>query len=75
MSNEKPVPAGPQVNRAALAVLGIWLTPVMLSLLPNYWRSIRAIGITLDWWYFGVVAPVLIVALVLHYGTHRHSSG
>ena len=75
MSEKEPAAAGQRVDRAALAVLGVWLGPVVLSLLPNDWRSIRAIGITLDWWYVGIAAPLLIVALILYFTSHKRSSG
>jgi putative solute:sodium symporter small subunit len=70
MSNEKPTPGVQRVNRVVLAVLGVWLSAVGLALLPNDWRSIRAAGAALDWWYVGIAAPLLIVALIL-YSTNR----
>jgi hypothetical protein len=75
MPKEKPAVSVQRVNGAVLAVLGVWLGTVVPSLLPNDWRSIRAGGITLDWWYVGVVAPLLVVALILYFTNHRRSSG
>ncbi|HLC40967.1 MAG TPA: hypothetical protein VJO34_04995 [Methylomirabilota bacterium] len=74
MSNEKPAPGVQRVNRVVLAALGVWLSGVVLALLPNDWRSIRAAGAALDWWYVGIVAPLLIVALILYSANREHLS-
>lgn len=67
-----PAPTPPSVERrsrgpgfAALGGLAIWFGFAGLLQLPNDWWSIRVVGLSLDWWYGGVIAPLLIIGLVL----------
>lgn len=58
----------PLFGRSGLVILGslaIWLFGAALFLLPNSWQSIRVLGVSLDWWYLGVLAPILAVGLLV----------
>ncbi|HYB40375.1 MAG TPA: hypothetical protein VEL75_01330 [Candidatus Methylomirabilis sp.] len=50
-------------SAAALLVLALVAAPPVIGALPNQIGAVRAAGVSLLWWYTGLVAP-LVAALV-----------
>ena len=46
-----------------LVLLALLAVSPLVALLPYDTGSIRLLGLSLEWWYCGVVAPVLAVAV------------
>jgi hypothetical protein len=47
----------------ALALLVLLAAPPLLTLLPYDVGAIRFAGLSLEWWYVGVIAPALVVVI------------
>jgi hypothetical protein len=48
---------------SVLALLALLAASPLVALLPYDTGSIRLLGVSLEWWYCGVVAPVLAVLI------------
>ena len=48
---------------AVLVLLALLAAAPLVALLPYDTGSIRLLGLSLEWWYCGVVAPVLAVLI------------
>ena len=65
MAKRTPPPLFGRSGLVILGVLAIWLCGAVGFLLPDSWQSIRVLGASLDWWYLGVLAPILVVGLLV----------
>ena len=50
---------------SVLALLALLAASPLVALLPYDTGSIRLLGVSLEWWYCGVVAPVLAVLIAV----------
>ena len=50
---------------AALVLLALLAASPLVALLPYDTGSFRLLGLSLEWWYCGVVAPVLAVLIAV----------
>ena len=50
---------------AVLVLLALLAASPLVALLPYDTGSIRLLGLSLEWWYCGVVAPVLAVVIAV----------
>jgi hypothetical protein len=48
---------------AVVLLLALVAAPPAVALLPYDWGAIRLAGASLEWWYAGVVAPVVAVVV------------
>jgi hypothetical protein len=57
-----------------LALLALVAAPPLAALLPYDTGSIRLLGLSLEWWYCGVIVPVLAVVIAAASAPGRPSS-
>lgn len=66
------MPAGPPAmlgytakvtKPGVLALLVLLAASPLLALLPYHIGAIRFAGLSLEWWYVGVIAPILAVVI------------